>query len=188
MFSVNFTTGDYGDLIKAVREVQKEDPKGIQKTNQGGWHSRDDLHEDKRFGVIKADIIHYCIEALDHLSVEDHCEPRLTGMWAMINGPGTYNKLHSHPHNYLSGAFYLQVPKDSGKLTFHNPHPQSEVLYPLYMKKDQSIHLAPRVSWQPKVNDLLIFPSWLNHEVEINNSKEDRIMLSFNAEIQRKVN
>jgi len=35
---------------------------------------------------------------------------------------------------------------------------------------------------------LLIFPSWLNHEVEINNSKEDRIMLSFNAKIQRKVN
>ena len=56
------------------------------------------------------------------------------------------------------------------------------------MKKDQSIHLAPRVGWQPKVNDLLIFPSWLNHEVEINNSKEDRIMLSFNAEIQRKLN
>ena len=80
MFAVNFTNGDYGELIKSVREVQKEDSKGIQKTNQGGWHSRDDLHEDKRFGVIKQDIIHYCIEALDHLSVEDHCEPQLTGM------------------------------------------------------------------------------------------------------------
>jgi hypothetical protein len=101
VFSVNFTNGDYGDLIKAVREVQKEDQKGIQKTNQGGWHSRDDLHQDKRLGIIKADIIHYCIEALDHLGVEDHYEPQLTGMWAMINGPGTYNKLHSHPHNYL---------------------------------------------------------------------------------------
>ena len=108
-------------------------------------------------------------------------------MWAMINGPGTYNKLHSHAHNFLSGAFYLQVPKDSGKITFHNPHPQSEVLT-TPMKTDQSIHLATRVGWQPKVNDLLIFPSWLNHEVEINNSKEDRIMLSFNAKIQRKLN
>ena len=119
--------------------------------------------------------------------MEDHCEPELTGMWAMINGPETHNKLHSHPHNYLSGAFYLQVPENSGKLTFHNPHPQSEVLAPP-MKTDQSIHLAPRVGWQPKVKDLLIFPAWLNHEVEINNSKEDRIMLSFNAQIQRKLN
>ena len=105
----------------------------------------------------------------------------------MINGPGSYNKVHSHPHNFLSGAFYLQVPKDSGKLTFHNPHLQSEVLAPP-MKTDQSIHLAPRVGWQPKVKDLLIFPAWLTHEVEINNSKEDRIMLSFNAKIQRKLN
>ena len=144
------------------------------------------MYEDKRFGVIKQDIIHYCIEALGHLSVEDHCEPDLTGLWAMINGPGSYNKLHSHPHNYLSGAFYLQVPENSGKLTFHDPRPQSEVLAPPF-KQDQSIHLAPRVGWLPKVNDLLIFPSWLNHEVEINNSKEDRIMLSFNAKIKRKL-
>ena len=187
MFAINFTNADYGDLIQSVKDVQKEDPKGIQKTNQGGWHSRDDLYDDKRFGVIKGDIIHYCIEVLDHLSVEDHCKPCLTGMWAMINKPGTYNKLHSHPHNFLSGAFYLQVPENSGKLTFHNPHPQSEVLSPP-IKANQSIHLAPRVGWQPKVNDLLIFPSWLNHEVEINNSKEDRIMLSFNAKIQRKLN
>ena len=43
-----------------------------------------------------------------------------------------------------------QVPENSGKLTFHNPHPQSEVLAPL-VKKNQSIHLAPRVGWQPKV-------------------------------------
>ena len=187
MFAVNFSNADYGDLIKAVREVQKEDPKGIKKANEGGWHSRDDLHEDKRFGVIKGDIIYHCIEVLNHLSVESYCKPCLTGMWAMVNGPGTYNKLHSHPHNFLSGAFYLQVPENSGKLTFHNPHPQSEVLSPP-VKKNQSIHLAPRVGWQPQVNDLLIFPSWLNHEVEINNSKKDRIMLSFNAKIQRKLN
>jgi len=105
----------------------------------------------------------------------------------MINGPGSYNKVHSHPHNFLSGAFYLQVPEDSGKLTFHNPHPQSEILAPP-MKPDQSIHLAPRVGWQPKVKDLLIFPSWLNHEVEVNNSQEERIMLSFNVQILRKPN
>ena len=80
--------------------------------------------------------------------------------------------------------FYLQVPKDSGSLIFHDPRPQSEVLSPP-KKQGENLHTAHRVTWEPKQNDLLVFPSWLQHEVEINNSQEERIVISFNIQLKR---
>jgi uncharacterized protein (TIGR02466 family) len=48
-------------------------------------------------------------------------------------------------------------------------------------KKDSAtIHLAHSVQWEPKENTLIFFPSWLQHEVQINNSDEDRVIISFN--------
>ena len=69
-------------------------------------------------------------ETMDHLSIIDQIVPIITGMWAVVNGPGSSNRLHSHPYNNMSGVFYLQVPEDSGALVFHDPRPQSEVLAP----------------------------------------------------------
>jgi uncharacterized protein (TIGR02466 family) len=159
----------------------------MEKTNEGGWHSQDDLHEDDRFATLKSEIINLGQDALNHLAVEDHLIPELSGMWAVVNGPGSSNKLHTHPFNYLSGVFYLQVPPDSGPLVFWDPRPQSDVLLPP-KKPEESIHISNRVSWAPKSNDLILFPSWLSHEVEKNNSTEERIVLSFNLELKRRLN
>jgi len=145
------------------------------------------LHLDRRFSTLQSEIVNLGQEAMNHLSVEDHMTPEMSGMWSVINGPGSKNKLHSHPFNYLSGVFYLQVPQNSGPLVFHDPRPQGEVLSPP-KKPDESIHTAHRVRWTPKPNDLLFFPSWLNHEVEINKSTEERIILSFNLKLKRSIN
>jgi uncharacterized protein (TIGR02466 family) len=42
------------------------------------------------------------------------------------------------------------------------------------------VHIAHSVDFEPKENSLIFFPSWLQHEVKINNSNEDRVILSFN--------
>ena len=71
------------------------------------------------------------------------------------------------------------MPQKSGNLVFLNPRPQDEVLSPP-KKKEASIHLAHSVDYEPKENSLIFFPSWLQHEVKINSSNEDRVILSFN--------
>jgi len=124
---------------------------------------------------------------MTHLDIIKEMIPEVTGMWAVVNGPGSSNRLHNHPFNYLSGVFYLQVPKDSGSLIFHDPRPQSEVLSPP-KKPEESIHTAHRVTWTPKQNDILFFPSWLPHEVRENNSQEERTVISFNIELIRRSN
>ena len=169
----------HGHLIDRLYEIKAKDQKGMPRSNVGGWHSNDKLYEDEEFRSTVADILWNAKEGFNHLDVQDEYVPEMTGLWGMINPPGSRNNVHTHPYNYLSGVYYLKVPQNSGNLVFLEPKPQAEVLSPPKIK-EASIHLAHSVTWEPKENSLIFFPSWLQHEVQYNNSKEDRVILSFN--------
>tara|TARA_R100000664_G_scaffold25391_1_gene35368 strand:+ start:599 stop:1192 length:594 start_codon:yes stop_codon:yes gene_type:complete len=169
----------HGHLIDRLYEIKLKDEKGMPRSNIGGWHSDDELYKEEEFKSTVADILYNAKECFKHLDVQDKYSPEMTGLWGMINPPGSRNNIHTHPYNYLSGVYYLKVPPKSGNLVFLEPKPQAEVLSPP-KNENASIHLAHSVSWEPKENTLIFFPSWLQHEVQFNSSKEDRIILSFN--------
>ena len=184
----------HGHLIDRLYEIKAQDEKGMPRSNIGGWHSNDELYKDEEFKstvgdiLLKAkecfeplvgDILKYAKDCFNHMDVKDNFVPEMTGMWAMINPPGSRNNVHTHPYNYLSGVYYLKVPQKSGNLVFLEPKPQAEVLSPK-KKKNASVNTAHSVDFEPKENLLIFFPSWLQHEVKINSSNEDRVILSFN--------
>tara|TARA_B100002019_G_scaffold103812_1_gene89330 strand:+ start:1402 stop:1959 length:558 start_codon:yes stop_codon:yes gene_type:complete len=99
--------------------------------------------------------------------------------WVNINKPGSWNKRHIHdPHDgtFLSGVFYVVVPENSGSINFYDPRPHIQTS--LDMKYFSGIDGC--ISYNPKPNSMLIFPSWLEHDVSQNNSQEDRITIAFN--------
>ena len=176
-----FTTDlekDY-DLVNKLYDLKEKDSVGSPKSNVKGWHSKEDLYLQDDFKQITQDIMFQAQQCFDALSVEKKYGPEMTGLWAMINPPGARNTVHTHPLNFLSGVYYLKVPKNSGNLVFIEPRPQAEVFDPP-KKPDVSVHFAHSVQWEAKENNLIFFPSWLQHEVQQNNSNEDRIILSFN--------
>tara|TARA_Y100001937_G_scaffold116648_1_gene168846 strand:- start:126 stop:719 length:594 start_codon:yes stop_codon:yes gene_type:complete len=177
MIETSVTGHDH--LIDRLYELKAKDAEGMPRSNVGGWHSSDDLYEDEEFKPIVGDILYSAKECFGHLGIQDKYVPEMTGLWGMINSPGSRNNVHTHPYNYLSGVYYLKVPEKSGNLVFLEPKPQAEVLSPPKVE-EASIHLAHSVSWEPKKDLLIFFPSWLQHEVKINKSKEDRVILSFN--------
>ena len=169
----------HGHLIDRLYEIKAKDEKGMPRSNIGGWHSHDELYSDIEFKSTVGDILYKAKECFQHLDVKDNYNPEITGLWGIINPPGSRNNIHTHPYNYLSGVYYLKVPQKSGNLVFLEPKPQAEVLSPPKVDK-ASIHLAHSVQWEPKENSLIFFPSWLQHEVQTNNSNNDRVVLSFN--------
>jgi len=167
------------NLEQKLYDLQKQDKVGSPKSNIKGWHSKEDLFLHEGFKEITQDIMFQAQECFNALSVERKYGPEMTGLWGMINPPGARNTVHTHPLNFLSGVYYLKVPKNSGNLVFIEPRPQAEVLDPP-KNQDLSVHFAHSVQWEAKENNLIFFPSWLQHEVQQNNSNQDRIILSFN--------
>lgn len=107
-------------------------------------------------------------------------------MWVNINQNKDFNKIHMHPNSLLSGVFYVKTPKNCGRIVFKNPNP-----YHFFFIENLTIHNQLEIEryngfnsaiWviTPKPNLLLLFPSWLEHHVEPNESNETRISYSFN--------
>ena len=104
-------------------------------------------------------------------------------MWANINGPGHRNKRHHHCHTntFLSGVYYVSVPPESGNIRFYDP--RGGVL--LGMADGEYFeYIGEHVYVDVSDNQLLFFPSWLEHDVETNMSQYDRISVAFNITIE----
>jgi uncharacterized protein (TIGR02466 family) len=89
----------------------------------------------------------------------------MTDLWANVMGRGCYHRKHQHPNSQISGAYYLEVPRNAAPLRLWDPRGACE---------DASVDI------QPGVDQLVLFPSWLWHEVPVQKTKGPRVGLSFN--------
>ena len=104
----------------------------------------------------------------------------ITQSWLNITKPGEFHHDHSHNNSLISGVFYISTEEDD-KITFSDPNVKLKELIKFEQKE---YNLFNSTSWFfPSVtNELVLFPSWLNHKVDTNEkATTDRISLSFNT-------
>lgn len=152
----------YIDDILALSSSQPS----ARKSNFGGWQSSDDIHLNSVFKPFVDTLNNIAAEALSLYSKKRYS---IQSMWANVNYTNNFNAHHIH-EGYLSGVFYLQVPANSGRLILVNPAIRSGMS--LIRQKDYPISPEPLAC--------ILFPSWLEHYVEPNNSEQPRISISFN--------
>ena len=156
--------------------------KGIIKTNVDGWHSETNMHEKSEYKPLVNELFRMAHQIFEEEWLER--EPFLGNMWANINPFGGYNKPHVHPNALFSGVYYVKTPPNCGRLIGQDPRPGIQTCMPTRKKGQPPKHLWRDVHLQPQENRAIIFPAWLWHSVEPNQSNENRISVSFNF-IQR---
>ena len=152
--------------------------KGVKKTNVNGWHSETNMHEMPQFKSLVDELFKMQFEVFKEEWLDR--EPRLGNMWANINYQGGYNKPHIHPNSLFSGVYYIKAPANSGKLICNDPRPGIQTTMPVRKKGQPPKHLWREIHLEPKVNRIIMFPAWLWHCVEPNESNDIRISVSFN--------
>tara|TARA_E500000318_G_scaffold111162_1_gene128731 strand:+ start:2374 stop:2991 length:618 start_codon:yes stop_codon:yes gene_type:complete len=159
------------DLISYIKGDIETNPKSAQKSNRGGWQSTPDLHKKGIVDELGQDIYSVCKAIFPHIK-----KMKVEQMWAAVNFKDNWNSLHCHGGHYcLSGAYYLQVPENSGRLALRDPRPGAiNNVWSSFMidKGDYSWYT-------PKESDLMLWPPFLDHMVEPSNSDDPRIMISF---------
>lgn len=85
--------------------------------------------------------------------------------------------VHSHPNSLLSGVFYLQIKETSAPIIFHDPRPFRKFL--ALPRGNETMASYEKVAIIPENGLMLIWESWLEHEVP-KNSSDERITLVFN--------
>ena len=171
-------------LAEYIYELKEKDDKGIKKSNVNGWHS-------KNFKIEKDNVPYNFVKAI-HGHVKEVIVdgfgwkyiPEKVGIseiWSIINKKETFNTSHNHPGSYLSAAYYVKAPKDCGNIHFFDPNEIKKFNSPSIENLTELS--TSGFSIKPEEGNLLIFPSYLYHDVGKNLSDEDRIVISFNVSI-----
>jgi uncharacterized protein (TIGR02466 family) len=103
----------------------------------------------------------------------------MTDCWVNIMPKGVTHSLHLHPLSTLSGTYYVQTPKGVPGLKFEDPRLDRYMAAPP-RSVEADITNRPWVVMPAVAGSLLLFESWLRHEVVANPVARERISISFN--------
>jgi len=168
---------DNNTLAQHIIQWSQQD-QGVKKTNMNGWHSTTDMHLKKEYQVLVDELYKmqheiYQEEWLDR-------KPMLGNMWANINYSGGYNRPHVHPNCLFSGVYYVKTQPQCGELVVNDPRPGIQTMMPTRKSGQPPKHLWREAHIEPIQGRLIMFPAWLWHCVEPNQSNDMRISVSFN--------
>ena len=175
---------DNAKIEKFCLERKKASP-GRVVSNGGGWQS-DNL--DLRTPEL-ADLFAQIQARLDEVHRAFNFKPDMrqviTEAWINVNGRGHFNYSHDHPGSLFSGVYYVKGGADKGALEFKTP-----ITAHTYTISDEVVGSFNEFTGHamvipPITGDLLIFPSWLLHRVNMSQSDEDRISIAFNSKAAR---
>ena len=162
------------------RDIAKIVEEGVYK-NIGNSTSNNNYIFDDKLKEIKQ----FCEQQLK-IYVEQVIVPKeeldfyITQSWLNITKPGEYHQDHCHANSIISGVFYISTEEDD-TITFSDPNYRIKGLIKFEPKEYNELNSS---TWCFPVNNnlLLLFPSWFDHGVKINEkATTDRISISFNT-------
>ena len=122
----------------------------------------------------------------DYLKVVRDVGFYITSSWAVKHQRGDWAQAHHHTNSIFSGVLYINVDDKSGDIRFIRDA-KSYNLWPISVCPDvEDENRISCVEWtvRPKINDILIFPSHLSHEVTRSISGIERCVIAFNVFFQ----
>jgi hypothetical protein len=160
---------EYKELLEVVTKLRRQDARGMDASNMGGWHSQ--------------------YQNIPDLITKYIPFPKYYGVsWYMVNTNLQGNYSHTHPRNDWAGVLWLKVPPNAAKLEFEHPDcfAQYDAIQSIHDNNptiQQQTNYYKAYSFTPKEGQLLMFPSSLRHRVYFSNTNEERISMSFNIKI-----
>jgi uncharacterized protein (TIGR02466 family) len=139
------------------------------------------LHNDKRFLNFK----NYITSLAKEYSYINNIEYVDMHHFFNINKmmQNSSHTVHTHQGAILSGLIYLKVSEFSSPILFRDPRQYRQFIDYKTSNNTSAIQtFLPHITIPPKVGDVLIWPSWLEHEVPYNPNDDERITLVFNLE------
>jgi len=101
----------------------------------------------------------------------------MTDCWVNIMPRTVVHGLHLHPLSTISGTYYVQTPRGSPGIKFEDPRLDRLMAAP--PRRADAVN-RPWVVLPAEAGNLVLFESWLRHEVAPNPVNSERISISFN--------
>lgn len=167
------------DLAHSVRTLAVDDQAGQRWSREhhyAGYTSYASLNDlprrDPAFAELAKLLTKHASKFADECAFDLKQKPRLDSLWVNSLKAGGHHSGHIHPHSIISGTLYVEVPAGAGAIRFEDPR------LPLMMAAPSRADTF--VTVQPRAGLLLLWESWLRHEVLPGAGRGERLSISFN--------
>jgi uncharacterized protein (TIGR02466 family) len=175
-----------GELAHSIRTLAQEDKAGRRWSKQhryAGYTSYASLNDlpwrDPAVARLAKLLTSHAVSFAKECGFDLARKPRLDSLWVNLLKSGGHHSGHIHPHSIISGTLYVEVPKGSGSIRFEDPRLPLMMAAPPH-EEDASEELQPFVTVEPRLGLLLMWESWLRHEVLPGTGRGERLSISFN--------
>lgn len=103
----------------------------------------------------------------------------MTDCWLNIMSRNAAHGLHLHPLSTLSGTYYVQVPAGSPGIKIEDPRLDRYMAAPPRSVRARREN-RPWVTLPAVAGQVILFESWLRHEVASHPTAAERVSVSFN--------
>ena len=167
------------DLAHSVRTLAVDDQAGQRWSREhhyAGYTSYASLNDlprrDPAFAELAKLLTKHASKFADECAFDLKQKPRLDSLWVNSLKAGGHHAGHIHPHSIISGTLYVEVLAGAGAIRFEDPR------LPLMMAAPSRADTF--VTVQPRAGLLLLWESWLRHEVLPGAGRGERLSISFN--------
>jgi uncharacterized protein (TIGR02466 family) len=177
------------NLLKEAALIRANDPEGrlwSKKNYPGGFTTYGSIDRidllSSSFLKVRKKLDKSVVEFSKHLDLDlKNFKLELTQMWLNIQEEGGHHSAHIHPLSVVSGTFYLKIPKLGASLKLEDPR-LVNFMGSAPRKIPCRIENERWVDLNPKPGEVILFESWLKHEVPLSRSslKDPRVSISFN--------
>jgi uncharacterized protein (TIGR02466 family) len=185
LFPTKLYEADIGDdallpeLAHSIRALAQDDEAGRRWSKEHGYAgytsyaSLNDLPKrDPAFAALARALTDHAARFAKESRFHLPRQPKLDSLWTNLLKSGGHHSGHIHPHSVLSGTIYVEVPRGSGAIRFEDPR------LPLMMAAPSRPDTF--VTVEPRAGLLLMWESWLRHEVLPGTGRGERLSISFN--------
>lgn len=175
---------DLADECRRLREYDAAGRRWSDKNYPGGYTSYASMNELHRFSSTFADLERKLMRHVRAFAQTLDFDLRgrsiaLTDLWVNIMPPTAAHSLHLHPLSFISGTYYVATPRGCPGLKFEDPRLDRFMAAPPRLpsaRRENQVH----VTYPAEAGNVILFESWLRHEVAANRVDEERISISFN--------
>jgi uncharacterized protein (TIGR02466 family) len=168
-----------GELAHSIRTLAEDDAAGRSWSREhryAGYTSYASLNDlprrDPAFAELAKLLTRHATQFAGECGWDVARKPKLDSLWVNLIKAGGQHSGHIHPHSIISGTLYVEVPQGAGAIRFEDPR------LPLMMAAPQRSDTF--VTVEPRPGLLLMWESWLRHEVLPGSGRGERLSISFN--------
>jgi uncharacterized protein (TIGR02466 family) len=184
--------GLLADLSHSIRTLAQEDHAGRRWSKDhsyAGYTSYASLADlprrDPAFADLARLLARHAAKFAEDCAFDLRRKPKLDSLWVNLLRGGGHHSAHIHPHSTISGSLYVEVPAKSGAIRFEDPRLPIMMAAP-QRSKDAAEELQTFVTVEPRPGLLILWESWLRHEVLPGHGRGERLTISYNfARIRR---